>query len=315
MSNIVVNEIHGQDYYNYIIKGDAGMNLLVAGTQSVHPSGQAGFALPKGTTAQRPSSPSAGMIRYNTDNLAVEYYTGSQWRSSGGGTGGTASNPFSSLSQADSAGVSDGLYYFTNGSETKQVYVGNFSGTRFLMITSNNASSGTIPSGNNRRSTSYYVNRSGAGGSTLGTPSPDGDYIIGSWINSFNFSQIKVYGFGRGTTNGSTSWTGNRGTTIEATWNTNSLTSVTPRNQVAVIGELSSSAAYFCGDGIRRDNENGGFNANSNQTTVGGVGVRLSSGDPSTGCYLGHGSNEGNYEGWYNNSGNANSQGYTTWVR
>ena len=55
MSNIVVNEIHGQDYYNYIIRGDAGMNLLVAGTQSVHPSGQAGFALPKGTTAQRPS--------------------------------------------------------------------------------------------------------------------------------------------------------------------------------------------------------------------------------------------------------------------
>ena len=31
MSNIVVNEIHGQDYYNYIIRGDAGMNLLVAG--------------------------------------------------------------------------------------------------------------------------------------------------------------------------------------------------------------------------------------------------------------------------------------------
>ena len=89
--------------------------------------------------------------------------------------------------------------------------------------------------------------------------------------------------------------------------------SVTPRNQVSIIGELSGSAQYFCGDGIRRDNENGGFNANSNQTTVGGVGVRQSSGDPSSGCYLGHGSNEGNYEGWYNNGGNANSQGYTTW--
>ena len=59
-------------------------------------------------------------------------------------------------------------------------------------------------SSNNRRSTSYYVNRSGAGGSTLGTPNPDSDYIIGSWINNFTFSQIKVYGFGRGTTNGST---------------------------------------------------------------------------------------------------------------
>ena len=48
------------------------------------------------------------MIRYNTDNAAIEYYTGSQWRSSGGGTGGTESNPFTSLSQADSAGVADG---------------------------------------------------------------------------------------------------------------------------------------------------------------------------------------------------------------
>ena len=35
--------------------------------------------LPKGTTAQRPVAPAAGMIRYNTDFKYVETYTGSSW--------------------------------------------------------------------------------------------------------------------------------------------------------------------------------------------------------------------------------------------
>ena len=36
--------------------------------------------LPTGTTAQRPTSPSAGEWRYNTDQNKVEYYDGSDWR-------------------------------------------------------------------------------------------------------------------------------------------------------------------------------------------------------------------------------------------
>lgn len=32
-----------------------------------------------GTTAQRPGSPAAGMIRYNSEYLITEYYTGSSW--------------------------------------------------------------------------------------------------------------------------------------------------------------------------------------------------------------------------------------------
>ena len=35
--------------------------------------------LPSGTTAQRPGSPSAGMIRYNTDTARNEVYNGSAW--------------------------------------------------------------------------------------------------------------------------------------------------------------------------------------------------------------------------------------------
>lgn len=48
--------------------------------------------LPAGTTAQRPSSPGSGMLRYNTDTLTVEMHDGSSWRTIKGlftATGGT----------------------------------------------------------------------------------------------------------------------------------------------------------------------------------------------------------------------------------
>jgi hypothetical protein len=41
--------------------------------------------LPKGTTAQRPGSPLAGMIRYNTDLAGFEGYNGTAWAPVGGG--------------------------------------------------------------------------------------------------------------------------------------------------------------------------------------------------------------------------------------
>ena len=36
--------------------------------------------LPKGTTAQRPTSPVVGMIRQNTDDNVLEYYDGTEWK-------------------------------------------------------------------------------------------------------------------------------------------------------------------------------------------------------------------------------------------
>ena len=65
--------------------------------------------LPKGTTAQRPSSPVAGMVRENTDDNVIEYYNGTEWKQivyqntfpvtleyllvAGGGGGGYAAEP------------------------------------------------------------------------------------------------------------------------------------------------------------------------------------------------------------------------------
>jgi len=37
------------------------------------------LTFPVGTTAQRPGSPAAGMMRYNSDTGRMEYYTGSAW--------------------------------------------------------------------------------------------------------------------------------------------------------------------------------------------------------------------------------------------
>lgn len=50
---------------------NAGINPLFGGTSNVK--------VPIGTTAQRPSSPAAGMIRGNSDLLAAEYYDGTSW--------------------------------------------------------------------------------------------------------------------------------------------------------------------------------------------------------------------------------------------
>ena len=49
--------------------------------RSVSPTGA--LVLPKGTTAERPGSPTTGMIRYNTETDVFEAYDG-QWTELGG---------------------------------------------------------------------------------------------------------------------------------------------------------------------------------------------------------------------------------------
>jgi hypothetical protein len=58
-------------------------------------SGTGVLDLPVGTTAQRPGSPTSGMIRFNTDLTQFEGYNGTAWSSVGGGaTGGGADTVF-----------------------------------------------------------------------------------------------------------------------------------------------------------------------------------------------------------------------------
>jgi hypothetical protein len=46
-------------------------------------SSTAGLIIPAGTTAQRPSSPVQGMMRYNTTIPQLEFYNGSTWTTFG----------------------------------------------------------------------------------------------------------------------------------------------------------------------------------------------------------------------------------------
>ena len=51
------------------------MALVVGGTDYVQ--------MPNGTTAQRPTTPAAGMTRYNSTTTLLEYYNGSAWINAG----------------------------------------------------------------------------------------------------------------------------------------------------------------------------------------------------------------------------------------
>ena len=47
-------------------------------------------ALPKGTTASQPTTPAAGMLRFNTSLNMLEFYNGAAWKQINGGTGGAS---------------------------------------------------------------------------------------------------------------------------------------------------------------------------------------------------------------------------------
>jgi len=90
MSNIKVDSIKGHDP-TFTIDMDPTANLNVNGSMSVSGFGSQ-LAIPKGTTAQRPSSPTAGMIRMNTTVNSFEVYNGTTWAEYGVATGITGDN-------------------------------------------------------------------------------------------------------------------------------------------------------------------------------------------------------------------------------
>ncbi len=80
------------------------------------------LTLPSGTTAQRPVSPSNGMLRYNTTISSVEAYAGNAWVNVSSPLG-SASNPATSVTALKSSGQNtDGLYWFTQNGVTYQAY-------------------------------------------------------------------------------------------------------------------------------------------------------------------------------------------------
>ena len=211
---------------------------------------------------------------------------------------------------------SNGLYWIKSTTISAQQVYCDMDNGGWMLVAANDARDTLIPGGTSRNSTNYFLNRTGA----LGVPSPNKDYVVGSLIETLAFTRVKILGWGHTSTNNTYSWPSNLGTYITAEWpltttGTARLAEVVPRANVTFGGTSSphQSTNYFVLDAVQKDV---GLNANSDQSTLGAAGVANASGDPSSGCYLGHGATEGSFEGWYVlNGGASDAQGYTTWVK
>lgn len=81
--------------------------------------------VPQGTTAQRPGSPTAGMLRFNTDYNTNEYYNGSAWVTMNGAIASASGGTATGASGAASIGGSK-IVTFTSGTGTfTPVYSGS----------------------------------------------------------------------------------------------------------------------------------------------------------------------------------------------
>lgn len=59
---------------------DRAATISVSSISGVTNTSTGGFDIPSGTTAQRPSSPDSGYMRFNTTINAIEVYDGTSWR-------------------------------------------------------------------------------------------------------------------------------------------------------------------------------------------------------------------------------------------
>ena len=105
-----------------------GANTSLAGLNILAATGTSHWLIPVGTTAQRPGSPSIGMIRYNSDQVTFEGYSSGAWSSLGGVT---AVNKYTYIRAETSAGAANGdLDFFAqNAGASAAVQVGQWNRT------------------------------------------------------------------------------------------------------------------------------------------------------------------------------------------
>ena len=127
MSTIKVNNLTAPADNNFAIEMETGENMRVAGGMTnTHLSN---FSIPSGTTSERPSSPVAGMLRFNIQTKYLEVYTGSSWSGlfmaqSGGMDGSSEANAPNSVQGLFDAGVSvDGNYYLNLDGTARKYFV------------------------------------------------------------------------------------------------------------------------------------------------------------------------------------------------
>lgn len=77
MSTIRTSKLEATSDHDFAIQVRSPDTLGVLGGLDIDATGD--FGIPSGTTAQRPSTPSAGMIRLNTDTGFIEVYNNTEW--------------------------------------------------------------------------------------------------------------------------------------------------------------------------------------------------------------------------------------------
>ena len=123
---------------NFEINFDDGESMVVEGACNLHPLSH--FKIPVGTTAQRPSSPFTGMIRFNSELLQVEVWNGSSWlqivrASAGGNNGSTPDKAAANVQELMDAGVAaDGNYYMNIDGTTRRYFVPINSHPYYILI-------------------------------------------------------------------------------------------------------------------------------------------------------------------------------------
>ena len=121
MSKIVVSGLGGIAQTIGQVTVNSGHTLQVNG--NVYHDGYGAVRLPSGTTGQRPGSPQAGYMRWNTSTLSVEVYTGSTWKEFGSEDG-SAGSPFTTMANIASANPGNGIFYINlDGGGAEQAYV------------------------------------------------------------------------------------------------------------------------------------------------------------------------------------------------
>lgn len=84
-------------------------------------TGNGAIQIPIGTTAQRPTNPSEGATRYNSEILALETYLSASWNTIINFTGLTPSTPASSPQQIQNIGLLNGYYWYKSQSMTSAI--------------------------------------------------------------------------------------------------------------------------------------------------------------------------------------------------
>ncbi|GAB5387539.1 MAG: hypothetical protein Alpg2KO_05070 [Alphaproteobacteria bacterium] len=228
-------------------------------------------------------------------------------------------NPATGFSYAGDTG--DGVYRIDPNGDLTPVLTWcdmTTEGGGWTLVAANGSSENVIPGGTGRNSSAYTLDAN----SGLNTdPDPNGDYVIGPEIAGLSFSDARISG---------NIPEGHFDFMVPCT----SRTCVTDTGSSGVVTDLASPAVQFYDDlrsggsgrycrldTVEHDN---GFNANSNQSTLGASCGNASDGDPSGGTFVGHGVTEGSFEGAYRWTGGSQGSGsfiqvdgsdYSSWVR